>query len=46
MFYKKFVKNLMELSSILKKKSKSFVVKAKLPVDEVTYLFMNDYDNF
>ena len=30
----------------IKEKIEELCSESKLPVDEVTYLFMNDYDNF
>ena len=45
-FYKKFAKSLMELNSILRKELKRFFSERKLSIDEVTYLFTNDYNSF
>ena len=40
-YYRKFVKSLMALKSLSRIRLKIFVV-----MEEVPYLFMNDYDNF
>ena len=45
-FYRKFVKSLTALKILSKKELKSFAVMENYQWIEVTYLFINDYDNF